>query len=133
MAETEDIRNRLNSLITRSSVGLPFKRRVRMSVLSHISNTTGLLSSSNDLSIQEISNLLDAYFENWRLFEAMPTEDESQHMRTLCEKFSRQWVAILGEPDSRISYPPVGKGNPRTKRRNAAKKAKRLAEKRMQE
>lgn len=132
MAITEDVRNRLNAFIMRSSTGLPFKRRVRMSVLSHLSNASGLLSSSNDLTIKEIEALLDAYFENWRIYESLPTEDEARRMRLLCEKFSKQWVVVLGEPDSRISYPPVGRGNPKTKRRNAAKKAKRLAGKQVQ-
>lgn len=88
---------KLNMTIRFQLKDLPYKRRTRISILSHWLNKP--ISSSSDLTPRDIEKLLNAYFEQWRVEGAFPTEQEKARIRRLAESFSAQWALILKEPE----------------------------------
>jgi len=68
-------------------------------VLTYLISNGTCINSSKEIAPDVVLDLLETYYPNWQEDHAIPPEDSQMAIRSIAERSSAQWVAIMGTPE----------------------------------
>ncbi len=89
--------NTLNTMVIFQTKGLPYRNKVRLAVLSHLSGNE--INSSLEIPPSTVSKLLYTYFPTWQDITSYPSEDDQRIIRGIAEQCAARLVEELGDPE----------------------------------
>lgn len=92
--------DRLNKMVMYQTKGLPHRNRARLYIISRMAGLPVKINSSADLSHDELENILNYWYPDWRNPNAAPPPDPQKHrLHAIAVEVSQQLVMVLGTPE----------------------------------